>query len=127
LAFQLVEESSPFGSAKISLIHGSFDNGIEDWLDHPERSRAMAMSRIHSSIRSAKRNRPVEAVEKLPDLLPVSPLTILCPYCATRPGRVCATAAGVKLEIVHVARIKAAAAMDAKAKKGYGKRKQVTG
>jgi hypothetical protein len=86
----------------------------------------MAMSRMRSSIRSAKSNRPVEAVEKLPDPLPVSPLTILCPYCAAKPGRVCATAVGGKLEIVHVARLEAAAAMDAKAK-NYGKRKRVAG
>jgi hypothetical protein len=75
------------------------------------------MNHMRSSIRRAKRNQPVEAVEKLPDLLPVSPLTILCPYCAAKPGRVCATAEGGKLEIVHVARLKAAAATDAGAKR----------
>ena len=75
-----------------------FDTAISDLKVHPARMRtperlkvATAMSRMQSSIRKVKKNQRVEAVEKLPDLLPVSPLTIICPYCAAKPGLACAT------------------------------------
>ena len=76
----------------------------------------MPLSRTHSRVRKASENQPVEAVEKLPGVLRISPLTIACPYCAAKPRRACGTASGGRIEIVHVARLKAAAAMEAAAK-----------
>jgi hypothetical protein len=49
--------------------------------------------------------------------LHISPMILVCPLCGAKPGHVCETASGGTLEIVHVARIKAAAAKDAVMKK----------
>jgi hypothetical protein len=47
----------------------------------------------------------------------VSPMTLVCPLCGAKPGYACETASGGALEIIHVGRIKAAAAKDAAMKK----------
>jgi hypothetical protein len=47
----------------------------------------------------------------------VSPMTLVCPKCGAKPGYACATASGGTLEIIHVTRIKVAAAKDATMKK----------
>ena len=47
----------------------------------------------------------------------VSPMTLVCPLCGAKPGCACETASGGTLEIIHVTRIKAAAAKDAAKKK----------
>jgi len=48
-------------------------------------------------------------------------MTLVCPRCSAKPGCACETASGGLLEIIHVARIRAAverdAAMKAAAKK----------
>lgn len=46
------------------------------------------------------------------EYLPVSPITLPCPLCGAKPGHDCETPSNVRLYIVHVARIKAAATMD---------------
>jgi hypothetical protein len=50
---------------------------------------------------------------KIPEYLPVSPLSLRCPMCHAKPQEVCEIASGGALEFVHVARIKAAAKLDA--------------
>lgn len=54
---------------------------------------------------------------KIPEYLPVSPLSLRCPLCHAKPNRVCETASGGKLELVHIVRIKAAAKLDEERKK----------
>jgi len=49
----------------------------------------------------------------------VSPMTLVCPMCGAKPGYACETASGGALEIIHVTRIKAAAAKDAAMKKQH--------
>jgi hypothetical protein len=48
--------------------------------------------------------------------LPVSPITLRCPFCGAKHGEDCERVAGVQLGVVHVARVKAAAMMDKAAK-----------
>jgi hypothetical protein len=50
-------------------------------------------------------------------ILPISPITLVCPLCGAIPGKVCHTLSGVELEIIHVARVEAAAYADAAANK----------
>jgi hypothetical protein len=57
---------------------------------------------------------------RLPDLS-ISPMKIPCTSCNAKPGEVCTTASGAQLEQMHIARIKAAAAMDMAAKKARRK------
>ena len=47
-----------------------------------------------------------------PARLPISPMTLVCPLCSAKPGHDCETVTGIHLPIVHVARVKAAAARD---------------
>lgn len=54
---------------------------------------------------------------KLPAYITISPMKLVCPHCQANPGEVCETAFGGERELVHVERIKAAAAMDVAAKK----------
>jgi hypothetical protein len=46
------------------------------------------------------------------DVLPVSPITQACPFCRSKPRENCTTEAG-GFSRIHVARIKAAARIDA--------------
>jgi hypothetical protein len=46
-------------------------------------------------------------------LLPISPMSLFCPWCKAKPWETCETKLGVELEVVHVERIKAAAERDA--------------
>jgi hypothetical protein len=50
------------------------------------------------------------------EYLPVSPMILRCAFCDAEPGEDCETVAGVRLGVVHVARLKAAAKMDKTAK-----------
>ena len=50
-------------------------------------------------------------------VLPISPITLVCPLCHAKPGKDCETPSGMYLPLVHVARIKAAAKFDRSAKK----------
>ena len=52
-----------------------------------------------------------------PARLLISPMTLVCPLCSAKPGQDCETVAGIHLPIVHVARVKAAAARDAAVRK----------
>jgi hypothetical protein len=45
----------------------------------------------------------------IPEILPVSPLALMCPFCKAKPHKNCATKLGT-FAVVHLARIKAAAA-----------------
>jgi hypothetical protein len=47
----------------------------------------------------------------VPEDLPASPASLPCPYSKAKPGKDCATISGT-LAVVHLARVKAAAAMD---------------
>ena len=51
------------------------------------------------------------AKSKIP-VLPISPITLACPFCDAKPGRDCETSSG-GFSLVHVQRIKAAAKVDA--------------
>jgi len=44
-----------------------------------------------------------------------SPMKLACPFCNAKPGKVCLTLSGGELQIVHVARVQAAAKKDATA------------
>jgi hypothetical protein len=46
------------------------------------------------------------------EYLPISPITLPCPFCGAKPGHDCETPSEVYLRAVHVARVKAAAKMD---------------
>jgi hypothetical protein len=46
------------------------------------------------------------------EILPMSPITLGCPYCKAKPGKDCATSSG-GFAVLHLARIKAAAEKDA--------------
>jgi hypothetical protein len=48
---------------------------------------------------------------KIPEILPISPMSLLCPTCMSMPGRDCITTSG-GLAAIHIARIKAAALAD---------------
>jgi hypothetical protein len=47
-----------------------------------------------------------------PEVLPISPMTLTCPHCKASPGHDCETSAG-GFALLHVARVKGAAALDA--------------
>jgi hypothetical protein len=59
--------------------------------------------------------------ELIPEYLPVSPISIVCSLCNAKPNKACATSSGGYLEVVHVARIKAAAKTDVAARKARKK------
>jgi len=48
----------------------------------------------------------------VPEHLPISPVTLICPECHAKPGEDCVTLPGGFVGIVHVSRIKAAAKLD---------------
>jgi hypothetical protein len=53
----------------------------------------------------------VKAKATIPGVLPISPITLVCPFCKARAARDCTTSSG-GLPVVNVQRIKAAAAQD---------------
>lgn len=53
---------------------------------------------------------------EVPEVLPTSPLSLACPFCKAKPGKDCTTSKG-GFAAVHVARVAAAAAVDAKNRK----------
>jgi hypothetical protein len=55
-------------------------------------------------------------VVELPEYVAISPTGITCPRCKAEPGKVCEVLLGDGLEVVHVERIKLAAALDVSAK-----------
>jgi hypothetical protein len=57
-----------------------------------------------------------------PAQLEVSPISLVCPLCGAKPGCTCETALGDRLEVVHVARIKAAVERDAAMKAAIRKK-----
>jgi hypothetical protein len=52
---------------------------------------------------------------KIPEFLPTSPMSLLCPTCMPMPGRDCITTAG-GFAALHIARVRAAALADKKTK-----------
>jgi hypothetical protein len=46
------------------------------------------------------------------EYLPISPITLPCPVCGAKPGHDCETPSRVRLYVIHLARIKAAAKTD---------------
>ena len=48
----------------------------------------------------------------VPEYLPISPVTLVCPECNAKPGKDCIPLPGGLVGIVHVSRIKAAAKLD---------------
>jgi hypothetical protein len=61
-----------------------------------------------------------QSVDKLPEYIAINPVTLVCPWCDAKPGKVCQVLLGEELGIVHAARIKAAAAVDFIAKERLG-------
>jgi hypothetical protein len=57
-------------------------------------------------------SRMARAKISIPEVLPTSPLDLICPFCAAKPGSDCETTAG-GLSAIHVARIGAAARAEA--------------
>lgn len=55
---------------------------------------------------------------EIPEFLPIRSLSIRCPMCHANPKQVCETASGGALELVHIARIKAARKLDEARKTG---------
>jgi hypothetical protein len=53
---------------------------------------------------------------KIPERLPISPMTLVCPFCKAEPGDDCKSSSGGNVALVHVARLEAAAKLDRKAK-----------
>ena len=51
------------------------------------------------------------------EYLPISPLTLACPVCGAKPGHDCVTPSKVRLYVVHITRVKAAAKMDKNSRK----------
>jgi hypothetical protein len=51
-------------------------------------------------------------------VLPVAPISLPCPFCKAKPGKDCSTSAG-GFAVLHVARIRAAAARDAANKRKH--------
>jgi hypothetical protein len=51
------------------------------------------------------------------EYLPTSPITLVCPSCGAKPGHDCETPSKVRLHVIHIARVKAAAKMDGDARK----------
>jgi hypothetical protein len=48
------------------------------------------------------------------EFLPTSPITLRCPLCGARPGHDCKTSSAIRLDVVHLSRVKAATKMDNK-------------
>jgi hypothetical protein len=48
----------------------------------------------------------------IPESLPTGPMALTCPICGAKPGHDCETPAKVRLHVIHIARVKAAAKMD---------------
>jgi hypothetical protein len=67
---------------------------------------------VFSRIRFEPRSKLLSSEIKLPEYFPISPLSRRCPLCHAKPNKACATASGGQLDVVHVARIKAAARLD---------------
>lgn len=65
----------------------------------------------HSLQHEAALSGNVEMDHNFPEVLPVSPLSLACPQCNAKPGKDCVTLSG-GLAVLHLARIKAAAAKD---------------
>jgi hypothetical protein len=57
---------------------------------------------------------------QIPEFLPTSPMSLLCPTCMSMPGRDCITTSG-RLSAPHAARIKAAASADNEKKSSGGR------
>ncbi len=53
---------------------------------------------------------------KLPDFIPISPMTLTCPRCSAKPRQACVMCKG-QFEAIHVERVEAAALKDVAAKK----------
>jgi hypothetical protein len=49
---------------------------------------------------------------KIPEYPAISPLALLCPFCHAKPNKICEPVSGGRFELVHVARVKAAAKLD---------------
>ncbi len=58
----------------------------------------------------------VAQLTKTPEYINVSPVTLICPRCNAEPGEACDVLLNDGLELVHIERIKWAAAMDVAAK-----------
>ena len=59
-------------------------------------------------------------VVKLPEYIPISPMTLVCPKCGARVEQACTMLRG-EVELLHVERIGAAAQKDVAAKKARRK------
>jgi hypothetical protein len=49
---------------------------------------------------------------EIPEYLPSSPPALPCPFCHAKPNQICQTVSSGRFELVHVARVKAAAKSD---------------
>jgi hypothetical protein len=51
---------------------------------------------------------------EIPEYLPISPLSVCCPFCHAEPNEICQAVSGGRFELVRVARVNAAAKLDEK-------------
>jgi hypothetical protein len=49
---------------------------------------------------------------KIPEYFPISSLVLPCPFCHAKPNQICEPVSGGRFELLHVARVKAAAKLD---------------
>ena len=61
-------------------------------------------------------NTMAKANSSIPEVLPISPISLDCPLCGAKPGHDCETTSG-GLSAVHLDRIKAAALADKSSKR----------
>jgi hypothetical protein len=61
----------------------------------------------HSSYGKVQRMAKKEK-EDVPEYIPISPTTLVCPECHAQPGKACGISCGNQHEFVHVARIQEA-------------------
>lgn len=62
-------------------------------------------------------------IEKTPEYVAISPITLLCPKCNAEPGKPCAVFLEKGLEAVHVERIKAAVILDIAGKERFDRQR----
>ena len=55
---------------------------------------------------------------EVPEYLPISPLALPCPFCHAKPNEIWPKCLWRPFELVHVARVKAAAKLDKARKNG---------
>ncbi len=88
-----------------------------------EKSRLARESAVKAREKAERLRKEALLIARVPRdaVLPISPLTLVCPYCGAKKGEDCATPKG-GFAVLHTLRIKAAALLDAKARRAAAER-----